>query len=139
MITDKVHECFQLDEPIDETKDLIAVRNVDQSNLASMLELEGLPSPSIAVTKADIGHTQFGDVTFIFGKNTIDPQYDRRNQVWDADAWTPLYPGIEYEYDRDTIQNAYNVIQSVSDVIPEVYVNKARAAINNIEFGNTSL
>ena len=139
VITDKVHERFQLNEPIEETKDLIAVRNVDQSNLASMLELEGLPSPSIAVTKADIGHTSFGDVTFIFGKNTIDPQYDRRNQVWDADAWTPLYPGIEYEYDRDTIQNAYNVIQSVSDVIPEDYVNKARATINNIEFSNTSL
>ncbi len=134
-----VSKKFQLKEPIEETKDLIAVRNVDQNNLASMLELEGLPSPSIAITKADIGHTQFGDVTFIFDKDTIDPQYDKRNQVWDADAWTPLYPGIEYEYDKRNIQNVYNVIQSASGVIPEEYANNARATINHIEFGNKSL
>ena len=134
-----IKEKFQLDEPVEETRDLIAVRNVDQSNLASMLELEGLPSPSIAITKADIGHTQFGDVTFIFGKDTIDPQQDKRNQVWDADAWTPLYPGIDYDYDRDTIQNAYSAIQSVSDSVPEEYIDKARAAINHIEYGDGSL
>lgn len=82
---------FQLSDPIEETKNLIAVRNVDQSALSSMLELEGMPSPSIAVTKADIGHTQFGDVTFIFGKDTIDPKRDSRNLVFDADAWTPTF------------------------------------------------
>lgn len=92
-------EKFQLDEPVEETRNLIAVRNVDQSNLASMLELEGLPSPSIAVTKADIGHTTFGDVTFIFGKDTIDPQYDSRNMVFDADAWTPTYDNVQVDTD----------------------------------------
>ena len=56
-----------------------------------MLELERLPSPSIAIPKADIGHTQFGDVTFIFGKRTIDPEADNLNQVWEADAWTPTF------------------------------------------------
>lgn len=98
---------FQLNEPVEETRDLIAVRNVDQSNLASMLELEGLPSPSIAVTKADIGHTQFGDVTFIFGKDTIDPQQDKRNQVWDADSWTPTFPTslVERQINTDKLHD----------------------------------
>ena len=82
---------FQLDSPIEETRDLIAVRNIRQKDLSSMLELEGLPSPSIAITKADIGHMTFGDVTFIFGKSTIDPQQDSRNLVFDADAWTPTF------------------------------------------------
>ena len=93
---------FQLDSPIEETRDLIAVRNVSQRDLSSMLELEGLPSPSIAITKADIGHTQFGDVTFIFGKGTIDPETDSLNQVWDADAWTPTFPKSLVEREINT-------------------------------------
>ena len=96
---------FQLDSPIEETRDLIAVRNVSQRDLSSMLELEGLPSPSIAITKADIGHTQFGDVTFIFGKGTIDPEANSLNQVWDADAWTPTFPKsrVEREINKDNL------------------------------------
>ena len=85
---DKDNTKFQLfDEPIEYTKDLIAVRNVNSDNLASMLELEGMPSPSIAITKDNLGHTQFGDVTFIFGRDTIDPEADSRNMVFTADAW----------------------------------------------------
>lgn len=116
-------------------KNLVAIRNVDSRNLESMLELEGLPSPSIAVTKADIGHTSFGDVTFLFDRSTIDPEADNRNLVFDADAWTPLYPGIDYEYDKKVINNAYNVIRNSN--IPEHYANQAIGFINKIEFGGT--
>ncbi len=99
---------FQLaDEPIEYTRDLIAVRNVNSDNLASMLELEGMPSPSIAITKDSIGHTQFGDVTFIFGRNTIDPEADSRNMVFTSDAWTPTYDqlGVDTEIKEDKLEN----------------------------------
>ena len=93
---------FQLaDEPIEYTRDLIAVRNVNSDNLASMLELEGMPSPSIAITKDSIGHTQFGDVTFIFGRNTIDPEADSRNMVgWDEVKLAVVPADIECCYNK---------------------------------------
>lgn len=60
--------------------------------------------PSIAVTKADMGHGRFGDCSFVFDKSTIDPKADRENKVYGGDAWTPTYPAIEYKASEDVIQ-----------------------------------
>ena len=111
---------------------LVAIRNVDKGNLGSMLGLEGLPSPSIAITKDDIGHVAFGDVSFVFGKDTIDPKANRKNLVFDADAWTPLYPGIEYEYDKKLIRDVYDKIQALKSdgKSPNDYAVKANAVLN---------
>ena len=43
---------FSLDIPIEETKELVAIHNTTESKLLSALELGGLPSPSIAIMKA---------------------------------------------------------------------------------------
>ena len=131
---------FDMSEPVEQTRDLIAVRNVDTANIMSMLDLEGLPSPSIAITKDSIGHTAFGDISFIFGRSTIDPQADRRNLVFDADAWTPIYPGIEYEYDKRKIHDGYDKIRSMKadGSMPEYYAERANSFLNRIEFSNSS-
>lgn len=131
---------FDMSEPVEQTRDLIAVRNVDTANIMSMLDLEGLPSPSIAITKDSIGHTAFGDISFIFGRSTIDPQADRRNLVFDADAWTPIYPGIEYEYDKRKIHDGYDQIRSMKNAgaIPEYYAERVNSFLNRIEFSNSS-
>ncbi len=39
--------------------------------------------------KASQGHTQYGDYTLVFPRQSIDPKADRRNKVYGADAWTP--------------------------------------------------
>jgi hypothetical protein len=41
---------FSLDEPVEYTKDLIAVHNLTEENLMQSMEAGGLPSPSIAKT-----------------------------------------------------------------------------------------
>ena len=65
---------FSLKESVEETKDLIAVHNLNSSELSKTLELGGLPMPSIAVIKAQDGHEMYGDVTLILPKETIDPK-----------------------------------------------------------------
>ena len=90
---------FSLKSPVEETKNLIALHNLNSTKLAKALDLGGFPMPSIAVTKTDIPHTNFGDITLVMDKSTIDPQADRRNTVYSADAWTPTFPQIEYEAD----------------------------------------
>ena len=88
---------FSMKENVEETKDLIAVHNMQVSELERTLDLGGLPMPSIAVIKAKSGHSEYGDVSLVFPKSTIDPKADKNNKVYGGDAWTPTYPKIEYK------------------------------------------
>ncbi len=96
-----VKEKFHLRESAEETKNLVALHNLTEDKLAKSLELGGFPMPSIAITKSDIPHTNFGDITLVFGKETIDPKASKKNTVYSADAWTPTFPQVEYEANRD--------------------------------------
>lgn len=80
---------FSMDEPVEQTQDLMAIHNLDSKKMDSMLQLGAIPSPSVAIVKASQGHTQYGDYTLVFPRQSIDPQEDRRNKVYGADAWTP--------------------------------------------------
>lgn len=80
---------FSLDEPVEQTQDLMAIHNLDGKKMDSMLQLGAIPSPSVAIVKASQGHTKYGDYTLVFPRQSIDPQADRRNKVYGADAWTP--------------------------------------------------
>ncbi len=88
---------FSLKSPVEGTRDLVALHNLTEDKLRSALRLGGFPMPSIAVTRADIPHTNFGDITLVMSRQTVDPRANRRNTVYSADAWTPTFPAIEYE------------------------------------------
>lgn len=95
---------FSMEAPIEQKKNLIALHNLDEAKLLKTLKLGGFPMPSIAITKSDIPHTNFGNITVVFGKETVDPKFDRRNTVYSADAWTPLFPRMEYEANEKAAQ-----------------------------------
>ena len=86
---------FSLKKPVEETKDLIAVHNLTPEKLKGILELGGFPVPSIAIIKADMEHSGYGDISVLFGKDTIDPESDNRNDVFSADAYTSRFPQID--------------------------------------------
>lgn len=88
---------FSLKESVEETKDLIAVHNVSEDGLQGALDLGGLPSPSIAITRDNMGHEKYGPISLVFGKETIDPQFFRANKVYGSDAWTPTAPRVDYQ------------------------------------------
>lgn len=88
---------FSVSEPVEETRDLIAVHNLTEENLESSLDIGGLPSPSIAIIKAEQGHSKYGPISIVFDKSTIDPQADSRNKIYGSDAWTPTVPRVEYQ------------------------------------------
>ena len=94
---------FQLSAPVevDSQKDLVAVNNLTEGNLREALELGGLPSPSIAVVKAQEGHTKYGPISLVFNSDTIDPMVNRANRIYGSDAWTPTRPNVEYEVHAD--------------------------------------
>lgn len=87
---------FSLRDPVEETRDLLALHNMTADNLRGALKLGGLPMPSIAIVKAAAGHSKYGPISVVFEKSTIDPQADRRNKVYGGDAYTPTAPKVEY-------------------------------------------
>lgn len=85
---------------------LIAVHNLNEKNLLDAFDLGGFPMPSIAITKSDIGHTNFGEISLVFDKETIDPK-NRKNKVFSEDAWTPMFPKIGYKLNYDKTSEIY--------------------------------
>lgn len=90
---------FQMASPVEvnSEKELVAVHNLTEENLREALDLGGMPSPSIAVVKAQDGHSKYGPISLVFGPDSIDPQANRANRVYGSDAWTPTRPNVEYE------------------------------------------
>ena len=112
---------FSLRENVEQTKDLVAVHNLTEEKLLKALKLGGFPMPSIAVTKSSIGHNTFGDISLVFGRETIDPKASRKNKVYSADAWTPTFPIIEYEADTRAGKRVDARIRELTNKIPADY------------------
>lgn len=80
---------------VEESGRLVALHNLSEEKLLRVLQLGGFPMPSIAVTTTDLPHENYGSITVVFGRETIDPESDSRNIVYDRDAWTPTTPTVE--------------------------------------------
>ena len=78
-------------------RNLIAVHNLTANELEKTFNLGGFPMPSIAVTKDDYSHTEYGEVSVLFSRDTIDPKVNQNNKIYGGDAWTPTYQKIEHK------------------------------------------
>lgn len=103
---------------------LMAIHNLNENKLKGIMELGGFPVPSIAITKTEnTGSNQFGDITVLFDKNTIDPS-NRLNEVYDRDAWTPTFPSVEYEIDNSKLKTISKKL-GLSNIPNDSIVNDA--------------
>ena len=126
----KNNKKFSLKEPVEVGDKLIAMHNITQDKLWKALKLGGFPMPSLAVTKAKIGHTNFGDISLLFDKSTIDPEADSRNKVYGADAWTPVFPQIDYKLNEKKTDEVYDRANKVGDL---AFFNPVSLASTNLE------
>lgn len=133
-----VNNNFSLKDSVEEKGELIAVHNLSEEKLLKTLSLGGLPMPLIAVLKAKEGHSQYGDISLIFDKSTIDPQATSANKVYGGDAWTPTYPFIEYkpnekvvDHIRDKYYELYRKYGNESTEPLYVYANEAERKLQN--------
>lgn len=109
-----VKDQFSLREPVEETRDLLALHNMTADNLRGALKLGGLPMPSIAIVKAAAGHSKYGPISVVFEKGTIDPQADRRNKVYGGDAYTPTAPKVEYPVNDRVMRKVEKHLEELS-------------------------
>lgn len=92
---------FSLDEPVEETKTLVAMHNMTEEKLRRTLDIGAWPAPSIAIVKAKDGHTNYGEYSAVFPRETIDPQRSSKNKAYGGDAWTPTRSNARVEYEVD--------------------------------------
>lgn len=115
-VTDK-HENvkYQLgDNELEETdnKELVAIHNLSEEKLLEDLNLGGFPAPSIAVTKTNVGHDGYGDISVVFRKDTLDPKINKDNHVFGADAYTPRFPQVEYQLNEKAVKSLADKLET---------------------------
>ena len=127
---------FSLSAPVEEAGDLVALHNLNEAGLVYDLDMGGFPAPSIAVIRASQGHSMYGAISVVLGKDSIDPQQDKRNKLYGADAWTPTQQNakVEYEVDEKASGRIYSEIDALARQLPEAYKRSARSIINNVEY-----
>ena len=119
---------FSLDIPIEETKELVAIHNTTESKLLSALELGGLPSPSIAIMKAQniSANNEFGDISLVFDKKTIDPQESNANKVYSSDAYTPISVKAEHKLNE---KKAWDLYSKINNIVKQKLAYKPNASL----------
>lgn len=126
---------FSLKSPVEETKDLVALHNLTEDKLLKSIALGGFPMPSIAVTRQDIPHTNFGDITLVMDKGAIDPKASRKNTVYSADAWTPTVPRVEYEADPKAEQRITIKLDQLGEKLDKHF----RDSLHRVSYGMDEL
>ena len=76
---------------------LVALHNIDIVDFDSVMKdfKWKNPMPSIAVMDVNVPHEVFGDLTLVFGRDTVDPKVDPANKIYGSDAWTPTFPSVK--------------------------------------------
>lgn len=113
MQSNKNNTKHSVDDVIDENRDLVAIHNLSAENLLKSINLGGFAMPSIAITKSELQHNDYGKISLIFSKDTIDPETDRSNEVYSGDAWTPTFPKIEYKINERKSSQIYDKLYNL--------------------------
>ena len=126
-----VHRFFSLRQSVEETKDLIAVHNLSEKNLLENIKLGGFPMPSIAITKANNSYNNFGDISVVFKKDTINPSMEE-NKVYSGDAWTPMFPRTEWKLNEKAMKKMADMFNTSTNYI-EQYVKDPETAVEKLK------
>ena len=91
-----------------EIKNMVMLHNTGEEAIINYQELGGIPSPSLAVTKADQRFEGFGSIQLIARPERFDPSTDPKNVIYGADAYTPRMPRGENKF----LDNAEDLIEA---------------------------
>ena len=99
---------YHLSDVVEGKRDLLAFHNITPQLLQEALNRNGLVMPSLAITNK--GMNDFGEISLLFDKSTIDPNQSRDNKLYGADAWTPTQTNLKKnaKFDTDKTVRAVN-------------------------------
>lgn len=119
-------DSFKMARAVERVGDLVAIHNLTEGKYLQTHKLGGFPAPSIAIVKAKTGHSEYGPISVVLAADAIDPQKDARNRIFAGDAWTPMFPQVEYNYDQTLVQNLDGAIYRLasSDSVADKHLAK---------------
>ena len=104
---------FSMKEDIEETRDLIALHNMSAEQLVDVVSRNQFTMPSVAVTNK--GFSDFGDISIVFNKETIDPTVSD-SKLFGSDAWTPQQTRLKKNPKFDN-KEVHNVLKDIKRTI----------------------
>ena len=72
--------------------------------------------PSIAVT--NMPHDKYGDISLLFGSDTVDPEFFRANKIYGGDAYTPTFPEIRNKYNDKVLTGIRTKLEGILGLQP---------------------
>ena len=88
---------------------LMAIHNLSDSKLKGIIELGGFPVPSIAITKPTLNFTNYGEISVIFDKETINPA-NKQNEVYGSDVYSPRFPQTVNELNEEGVKQVASIL-----------------------------
>lgn len=87
-------------------KNLVVMHNLTADSIVNADKIGGLPVPSIAVGRTDIGFESFGDITLIADKSMVDPAV-AGNKTYNSDVYSPRYPSVHNDINAKTFDSIF--------------------------------
>lgn len=85
---------------IEKENPLIVIHNIRAEGIINADNIGGLPMPSLAITRADMPLSGYGEISLIGNKNLVDPK--KGTKTFGADIYSARYPSVEYELGKDS-------------------------------------
>ena len=99
---------------MEQTDKLLAVHNLTEEQLLWCIQNGGFPAPSIAIIRQGMNHDNYGPISVLFYKDTIDPAKSK-NYVYGADAYTPTVQGVAYEVKQKEFNSFSEELRELGD------------------------
>ncbi len=131
---------FSLALPVETQNDLVAMHNASVEQLMQALSRGNMVMPSIAVTNKSF--TDFGDVSLVFASDTINPDTDRLNKLYGADAWTPTQTRLKVNPKFDstkTLDFVQRVKRAINNGSTHIFPENSIQFKKNIESAKGSI
>ena len=122
-------------KPKEVSKSLVGIHNISQDKLQKALKQGGLANPSAAVIDiAKSDHFDYGEYSFIMPKSLVDKKSGRNIGTFDRDAWTPLYPAVEYSHSKESKNNLNKLVEGLDEGLADKIKRETLAKVNGNGF-----
>lgn len=121
--------------PKEVSKSLVGIHNISLDKLQKALKQGGLANPSAAVIDIAKGdHFDYGEYSFIMPKSLVDKKSGRNIGTFDRDAWTPLYPSVEYSHSKESRKNLNKLVEGLDEGLADKIKRETLAKVNGNGF-----
>ena len=122
-------------KPKEVSKSLVGIHNISLDKLQKALKQGGLANPSAAVIDIAKGdHFDYGEYSFIMPKSLVDKKSGRNIGTFDRDAWTPLYPSVEYSHSKESRKNLNKLVEGLDEGLADKIKRETLAKVNGNGF-----